>query len=107
MTARTKLVLHYAPGILALLKTEPCAGKRNGYGIGHGSCGCGQNHVIHRIVNVTLLKDEEQTWCLQQCLINTSTGTSATTNTSSPSPTGSNAPIGTASPTTPAPSSGR
>ena len=103
----TKLVMHYAPGILALLKTDPCPGQRNGYGIGHSNCPCDHDHTMHRIVNITLLNDEEQAWCLQQCLINTSTGTSAPTNATSPSVSGSNGGTGIASSTTPAQSSGR
>jgi hypothetical protein len=68
----TKLVMHYAPGILAILKREPCPGhKVGGFGaIGHASCGCDQNHQIHRIVNVTLLEPGEQAWCLQQSWTN-------------------------------------
>jgi hypothetical protein len=54
----TKLVMHYAPGILAILKREPCTM--------HESCSCD----IHKIVNVTLLQPGEQTWCLQQSFIN-------------------------------------
>jgi hypothetical protein len=67
----TKLVLHYAPGILAILKREPCPGQKSGFGgIQHSSCGCDQNHDIYRIVNVTVLQPGEQTWCLQQSFIN-------------------------------------
>ena len=67
----TKLVLHYAPGILAILKQERCPGQDVfGDRVGHNTCGCDKNHLIHRIVNVTVLQDGEQAWCLQQSFIN-------------------------------------
>jgi len=64
-----KLVLHYAPGgILALLKTEPCPGQQGPWGIMHSRC-CDKDHVIYRIVNITLLTHDDETWCLEQCLL--------------------------------------
>jgi hypothetical protein len=66
----TKLVLHYAPGILAILKRQPCPGQKTGSGIGHSTCGCDQNHDIYRIVNATLLQPGEQAWCLEQSFTN-------------------------------------
>jgi len=71
----TKLVMHYAPGgILAILKREPCPGQRatgfiNGKRV-HNSCACDTSHQIHRIVNVTVLQDDEQGWCLERSWIN-------------------------------------
>ena len=68
----TKLVLHYAPGIIAILKQESCPGHQFGGfgGISHGNCGCDKNHLIHRIVNITVLQPGEQAWCLEQSFTN-------------------------------------
>lgn len=55
----TKLVLHYAPGIIAVLRQEPCPGHRIFDHIGHSVCGCDHDHFIHRIVNLSVLDDDE------------------------------------------------
>lgn len=56
-----KLIMHYAPGIIAILRQEPCPGQqviREGI-IGHNTCGCDPDHLIHRIVNLSVLDDDE------------------------------------------------
>lgn len=56
----TKLIMHYAPGIIAILRQEPCPGQRAGWsGIMHSTCGCDHDHLIHRIVNLTIQPDDE------------------------------------------------
>lgn len=56
----TKLIMHYAPGIIAILRQEPCPGQEVfGDHIGHNTCGCDPDHHIHRIVNLSVLDDDE------------------------------------------------
>ena len=58
------LVMHYAPGILAVLKTEHCPVQPH-----YGDIGCDQEHVVYRIIHLTLLQPDEETWVLEQCLL--------------------------------------
>lgn len=57
----TKLIMHYAPGIIAILRQEPCPGQEvfGDHHIGHNTCGCDRDHLIHRIVNLSVLDDDE------------------------------------------------
>lgn len=56
-------------GILAVLKTEPCPGQKNNWGIVHSTCGCDQDHIRYFIANITVLQPGEEDWCLEQCLL--------------------------------------
>lgn len=56
----TKLELVYTPGVLAVLRQEPCPGQEVfGDHIGHNTCGCDPDHNLSIIVNLSVLDDDE------------------------------------------------
>jgi hypothetical protein len=70
----TKLVLHYAPGILVVLKRNDCRGRLAGWSNQpkHGTnCGCHGKHTIWTTVGKpVIVSNEEASWCLEQSFIN-------------------------------------
>lgn len=73
ITKQPKLVLHYSPGILTVLRRDPCPGQNLGPhgGHGHSSCGCDRNQDIFKIAGRPyVLQPGEETWCLDGCWIN-------------------------------------
>jgi hypothetical protein len=64
-----KLLLHYAPGILIVLKRNPCRGRLAGWSASpkHGpNCGCHGSHETYLTTgHAYWLKDHEVPWCLE------------------------------------------
>jgi hypothetical protein len=67
----TKLVMHYAPGVLAVLKRHDCPGQYTSFSPKrmHSTCGCDSDHQIFTIAGVTVLQNGEQSWCLERSWI--------------------------------------
>lgn len=66
---KPRLVMHYAPGVLAVLRRETCSGFQNWNGIGHGTC-CDKDHQIFKIVNIEIVPDDEKQGLLELSWIN-------------------------------------
>jgi hypothetical protein len=66
------LSVHYSPGVLAVLRREPCPGRLSGWNTtpGHGpTCGCyGARHKFV-VVKVSGLRPGEESWCLERSWI--------------------------------------
>lgn len=69
---KPRLVMHYAPGVLAVLRRETCPGQKVfGERIGHNTCGCDNQHQIFRIVNIRIVSDDEKPGLLELSWIKT------------------------------------
>lgn len=72
---KTPLVMHYAPGILVVLKRNHCRGRLAGWSTQpkHGSnCGCNGQHTTWTTVGKpVIVTNEEATWCLERSWIKT------------------------------------
>lgn len=69
---KPRLVMHYAPGVLVVLRREPCPGQKGGFGgIMHSSCGCDKQYQIFRIVNIHIVSDDEKPGLLELSWIKT------------------------------------
>lgn len=67
---KPRLVMHYTPGVLAVLKREDCPGQKSAWGgVMHSSCGCDQHHQIFRIVNIRIVSDNEKPGLLEMSWI--------------------------------------
>jgi hypothetical protein len=68
--ARPKLVLHYAPGVLVVLKRNNCRGRLAGWSSlpKHGpNCGCsGSQETFTTTGYAYWLKSDEVGWCLER-----------------------------------------
>lgn len=66
-----RLIMHYSPGILTVLRRDPCPGHDMPFGgVGHSHC-CDRNRDIFKIAGRPyVLQPDEETWCLNGCWIN-------------------------------------
>lgn len=67
---KPRLVMHYAPGVLAVLRREDCPGQSVFGHWGHNNnCGCDSNHQIFKIVNIRIVPDDEKPGLLEMSWI--------------------------------------
>lgn len=67
---KPRLVMHYAPGVLAVLRRETCPGQKSSFGgIMHNVCGCDKHHQIFKIVNIRIVPDDEKPGLLEMSWI--------------------------------------
>lgn len=58
---KPRLVMHYAPGVLVMLRREPCPGRLAGWSSQpkHGpNCGCDRNHDVYKFISATEVLDD-------------------------------------------------
>ena len=69
ITRHPCLIMHYAPGLLAILRREPCPGRlagKIGNQVKHGSnCGCNKSRQIFTFVSASEVLDDEKSECLE------------------------------------------
>lgn len=69
-TAAPVLLVHYAPGMLVVLRREPCKGQRGAWGIQHSTCPCDKkDKTLYLTAGLHLLQGDEQAWCLERSWI--------------------------------------
>lgn len=67
-----KLIMHYVPDILVILKRSDCPGRKAGWSSDlrhYAFCGCDKNHHKFTIVKASWLQDDEASWCLERCWV--------------------------------------
>lgn len=71
--ATPKLVMHYAPDFLIVLRRDDCPGRTltwgaHGHRLGHTGC-CDKNHHTYRLVRAHPVSTDEAGWCLERCWV--------------------------------------
>jgi hypothetical protein len=58
-----RLLVHYAPGVLAVLRRDPCPDHKTAYGLAD----CDRGGTVLTVVGISGLEPGETGWCLERC----------------------------------------